>query len=79
VLDPAPAAPRTHVDLQAELDLFVSVANVPHSLDTRDGYTCTPLRLTAWADGRRPATTPSTPEVERAYLNNDDWLAGTHP
>lgn len=77
-LDAAPGAVGAYVDLRAELDVLVSVANVPHVLDRRAEYTCTALRLVAW---RAPlpgeAAAPSTPERERAMLNTDDWLLGT--
>jgi hypothetical protein len=74
-LDPCPAPGPSHVDLRADLDVFVSVVNVPHVLDHRADYVCTPLRILAWraqaaADGR------TTPEASRALLNTDDWLAG---
>ena len=76
-LDPAPAPPATHVDLRVELPLFVSVANVPHALDRRPDYTCTPLRLTAWRGAPTGPDDPlrtATPEAYRAYLNTDDWV-----
>jgi urea carboxylase-associated protein 2 len=78
-LDPAPAEPGTYVELRAELPVFVSVANVPHVLDSRPNYICTPLRVTAW---RGLPTSPDdprrtvSPEAHRAYLNTDDWRAG---
>jgi hypothetical protein len=75
VLDGVPGPPGTHVELRAELDVLVSVANVPHALDTRSAYTCTALRLTAWADPT-PRPDATTPEVQRAYDNTDDWLLG---
>jgi urea carboxylase-associated protein 2 len=78
-LDPCPAPADRYVELRAELDLFISLVNVPHVLDRRQGYECTPLRITAWRGGPTPADDPirtSTPEVERAYLNTDDWLLG---
>jgi hypothetical protein len=78
-LDSPPAPAGTHVALRAELPVFVSVANVPHTLDTRPEYTCTPLRITAWRGSPTAADDPirtSTPEIERAYLNTDDWLDG---
>src|SRR5579859_3821963 len=34
-LDPVPGRPGTHVRLRAELDVYVSVANVPHVIDMR--------------------------------------------
>jgi urea carboxylase-associated protein 2 len=78
-LDACPGPPNTFVDLRAELDVFVSIANVPHVLDTRPEYTATPLRITAWS--AQPTThddlsRQATPELARAYLNTDDWLAG---
>jgi urea carboxylase-associated protein 2 len=71
-LDPSPATAGAFVELQAELDVIVSLANVPHVLDPRSNYVCTPLRLTA-----RPAEVDraaSTPEAARAYANTDEWL-----
>lgn len=67
------------IELIAELDLIVTVVNVPHVLDPRDDYTVTPLRLTAW---RHRATAPdddqwtSTPERERAYRNAEAYVLG---
>jgi urea carboxylase-associated protein 2 len=78
-LDEAPAAPGTFVELRAELNLLVSIANVPHVLDTRAQYTCTPLRITAWRNATTPGTgaePAATPERQRAYLNTGDWLLG---
>jgi urea carboxylase-associated protein 2 len=78
-LDDAPAAAGGCVELRAELNVFVTLANVPHVLDSRPAYTCTPVRVTAWRaqptqsdDQLRSAT----PESYRAYLNTDDWLLG---
>ncbi len=79
-LDVVPARPGTYVELRAELPVLVSVANVPHSLDTRPGYVCTPLRLTAWRGAPTGEDDPlrqSSPEVTRAFLNSDDWRMGT--
>lgn len=71
------AGPGTSVDLVAELPLTVLVANVPHPLDPRPGYTVGPLRIHAW---RSTPTGPgdesfiASPERTRAYLNTlDDW------
>jgi urea carboxylase-associated protein 2 len=79
VLDDCPATAPSHVQLRCELDLFLSVANVPHVLDVRREYTCTPLRLTAWVGKPPNESDPfrrTTPELERAFQNNADWLAG---
>lgn len=70
------AGPGRSVDLLAELPLVVLVANVPHPVDPRPGYTVTPLRVHAW---RSTPTGPGdpfwdrTPESHRAYLNSTDY------
>jgi urea carboxylase-associated protein 2 len=67
-----------HFDLRAELPLIVLIANVPHPLDPREQYTCSPLEVLAW---RGMATTPAdplwsfSPELERAYLNTADYVS----
>jgi urea carboxylase-associated protein 2 len=78
-LDALPGRAGTCVDLRAELDVLVSVANVPHALDQRAAYIATALRLTAWrgeptrlGDPRRV----TSPEIQRAYESTQDWLAG---
>jgi uncharacterized protein len=78
-LDEAPATAGCFVELRFELDTIVSVANVPHVLDDRERYTCTPLHLAAWQGAVTAAGDPrrhATPEARRAYLNTDDWLLG---
>ena len=77
----APTPTGAVVELVAEIDVLLTVANVPHPLDPRPDYTVSPLRVTAWSGA---PTTPtdeqwtSTPERERAYRNTEAWLAG-HP
>src|SRR4051794_24541353 len=76
-LDGAPTAP-THVELRAELDLIVLLANTPHPLDDRDTYSGTAARATAWRV--MPATSDdpsraSTPERLRAFENTDELVA----
>ena len=68
-----------YVQLRAECDVLVTVANTPHVLDPRDAYSGNAVRLTAWQaspagidnDARR-----STPERSRAFENTDEWLLG---
>ncbi|MEM9133982.1 MAG: urea amidolyase associated protein UAAP1 [Actinomycetota bacterium] len=60
------------VVLRCELDVLVTVVNVPHPLDDRVDYTVSPLRVTAWRG--QPATEEdpvrlATPEGRRAYQN----------
>jgi uncharacterized protein len=72
------AGANRSVTLRAELPLIVLVANVPHPLDPRPGYTCTALEVLAW---RGAPTTPHdplwsrSPELERAFLNTADYAA----
>ena len=74
-----PGTAGPYVELRAEMHLIVTVVNVPHVLDTRTAYTCTPLRLTAWvADPitRGDPQRTSSPEATRAYDNTDWYYAG---
>jgi uncharacterized protein len=75
----APTVAGAVVELVAEVDVIVTLANTPHVLDPRPAYTCGPVRVTAWSgDPTQPGSTQwqSTPERERAYLNTATWLAG---
>lgn len=76
--DPS-GTPGAHVDLRADLDVLVTVADVTHPLDARPDHVPTPLRLTAWRaipPGEDDPFRAATPERERAFLNNDELLAG---
>lgn len=78
LLDVGPHPAGRQVTLRAEMDLIVVLANCPHVLDPRPGYSVTPVRASAW---RGPATPPddpirnATPEGLRAFLNVDDYFA----
>jgi urea carboxylase-associated protein 2 len=64
------------VELRAELDVVVVVANTPHPLDDRPTYAAGPVRLTAWS-AERPADDPwraTSPERLRAFLNTEDHV-----
>lgn len=64
------------VQLRAEMNVLVVVANCPHRIDPRAEYKATPVRLTAWrGEPTKPddAIFNSTPEAERAFLNNEDY------
>ena len=58
--------PGAYVDLRAEMDVIVTVANTPHPLDDRAEYSSTPVRCVAWVPtaatgtGAVPATTICT-------------------
>jgi urea carboxylase-associated protein 2 len=78
------SAPGAFVELRAELDVLVSVVNVPHGLDPRPAYTATPLRCTAWAGPPTASDDPlrtATPESRRAFQNTEDELLSwrAHP
>ena len=75
-LDLRPPVGPAVVELRAELDLIVVVANTPHPLDPRPDYAGGPVRLTAW-HAPRPTDDPwraTSPERLRAFLNTDDHL-----
>jgi hypothetical protein len=82
VLDEAPRPAGAHVVLRAEMDLLVTVVDVPHPLDDREAYRVTPLRITAWrghpAAGDDPVRS-ATPEGLRAYLNTEAMCLEEHP
>ena len=68
--------PGTHVELRAELDVIVLVANTPHRLDDRVEYAAAPVRVTAyWADRRSPDPfRETTPERIRIFENTEVHL-----
>ena len=72
------AGPGASVVLRAEQPLTVLIANVPHPVDPRPEYVCTPLEVLAW---RATPTAPgdplwdATPEGRRAFLNTADHLS----
>jgi hypothetical protein len=71
------AAPGGFVELRAEMNVLLVVANTPHVLDPRPAYTASPLRVLAF---RGPVTPPddairvSTPEATRAFQNTEDFF-----
>jgi urea carboxylase-associated protein 2 len=74
----APALrPGAYVELRADMDVFVTLANTPHPLDDRPVYTSTPVECVAWLPaGAGPPTVPATPERQRAVQNTDAFLLG---
>ena len=73
------SAPGAHVELRAELDVLVSVVNVPHVLDPRPAYRAGVLRCTAWSGAPAPPDDPwrtASPESRRAFENTEDELLG---
>jgi urea carboxylase-associated protein 2 len=69
--------PGAHVELRADLDVILTLANTPHPLDQR-GQATTPVRVTAWT-AVHPTPDPfrdTSPERQRAFENDDELLAG---
>lgn len=64
------------LQLRAEMDLILVLANCPHVLDPRERYCVTPVRIRGW---RGPIPTEddavrnATPEGQRAFLNTQDY------
>jgi urea carboxylase-associated protein 2 len=76
------ASQSSYVELRAELDLLVLLANTAHPVDPRPEWSCTTLEVLAWtgeptAPGAWPAT--ASPEAERAFANNGEALAAGGP
>lgn len=69
--------PGDAIELRADMNVLVVIANTPHVLDPRPAYTCTPLRMTAYRGEPADANDPirnASPEAQRAFLNNDDYF-----
>lgn len=65
------------VELRAEMNVLVVIANTPHVLDPRSKYACTPLRLTAWrgnVTGKEDPIRNAAPENVRAFENAEDYF-----
>jgi urea carboxylase-associated protein 2 len=72
------ASAPAHIELRAELDLLVLLANTAHPVDPRPEWSCTTLEVLAWtgeptAPGEWPAT--ASPEAGRAFANNGEARA----
>lgn len=68
------AGAGAEVVLRCEMDVLVTIVNVPHPLDERPDYTVTPLRVTAWSGMPAAPDDPlrtATPEGLRAYQNTE--------
>lgn len=68
--------PGASVTLVTQLDVVLLVANVPHPLDPRADYVCTPLDVVAWRGDPIDRDDPrwdATPEGRRAFDRTDDY------
>jgi hypothetical protein len=73
-----PGSAGEYVELRAEMDVLVVLANTPHVLDDRPAYTATPVRALAWrgaAAGEDDWVRIASPESLRAFQNVDDYFA----
>jgi uncharacterized protein YcgI (DUF1989 family) len=71
--------PGAHVDLRAEMNVLVVLANVPHPLHPGRIWDPQPLRVTVWRSPAPQADDPcrtACPEVRRGYDNTDALFAG---
>lgn len=76
LFDGASTAP-SFVELRADVDVIVLLANSPHPLDVRPDYTGSITRLTAWrAEPSRDPDVDATPERRRAYENTAAYYRG---
>lgn len=78
VLGVGPFAPGRSLTLRAEMDLIVVLANCPHVLDPRPGYTAGPVKASAWRGEITQEADPirnATPEGLRAFQNVEDYYA----
>jgi uncharacterized protein len=69
--------PGDIVELRAEMNVLVVIANCPHVLDERKTYTASPLRVMAYKGEIAPPDDPirnSCPEAQRAFENVDDYF-----
>ncbi|GAA4604971.1 urea carboxylase-associated protein 2 [Actinoplanes octamycinicus] len=68
------AGPGAVVELRAEMPVTVLLVNVPHPLDPREEYTCSPVRISARPGKPSEPRDARTPEAERALFNTVDYL-----
>lgn len=72
------SAPGQFVELRAEMNVLVVLANTPHVLDDRPEYIATPVRALAWRGPVTPADDPirnAMPEGLRAFQNVEDYFS----
>src|SRR5258706_8026213 len=71
------ATAGAYVELRAEMNVLVVLANIPHVLDPRPGYSCGAVRITAWRGQIASPDDPirnSTPEALRAFENVEEYF-----
>jgi urea carboxylase-associated protein 2 len=75
--DRRPGTPGEYIELRAEMNVLLVVANTPHVLDPRPTYAASPLRVLAWRGPMTPGDDPirsSSPEAMRAFQNTEDYF-----
>jgi uncharacterized protein len=66
-----------YVELRAEMNVLVVVANAPHVLDDRKEYVCTPIRMMAFHGPAIAQDDPircGSPESLRTFENTEDFF-----
>jgi urea carboxylase-associated protein 2 len=74
--NPHSSKPGDYIELRAEMNALVVLANTPHVLDARPIYTATPVRVLAYRGeitGEDDPIRNSTPEASRAFQNVEDY------
>lgn len=69
--------PGDYVELRAEMNVLVVIANCPHVLDPSPEYVATPVRVLAYRGEPTPADDPirnGLPEALRAFQNVEDYF-----
>lgn len=77
VFNTASSKPGDVLELRAEMNVLVVMANTPHVLDPRPTYTSSAVRVLAWRGAVAPADDPirnAAPENQRAFENTDDFF-----
>jgi urea carboxylase-associated protein 2 len=72
-----PGRAGEHIELRAEMNVLVVVANTPHVLDPRRAYTSTPIRVLGYRGAATDEGDPirnSSPEALRAFENVEDYF-----
>jgi uncharacterized protein YcgI (DUF1989 family) len=74
--DAQAAKPGAYVDLRAEMNVLVVIANCPHVLHPDTVYRPQPIQLTVWRSPE-PAgddlCRTANEEVVRGFINTDTW------
>ncbi|MFC7047969.1 urea amidolyase associated protein UAAP1 [Emcibacter nanhaiensis] len=77
LVEVGPFVPGRVLELRAEMNLLVFLANCPHVLDERKAYSVSPVRAVAWKGEETGFDDPirnASPEALRAFENVEDYF-----